>query len=181
MVVVEEGVRIAELADNACPALPPTRQLARPAPGCQAFDSLKTDGQFKISPGASYNQTVSALATRISHLEEVIEKQSTLLREAIGRRADEDARPTGPLSSDALRGRQKQVLVLLALGYSHKEIGQRLNVSAKTVETYKSRLGDKSGLRSRPQIVLYALQRGWLDDRTLTANVASPHPPRATR
>lgn len=71
--------------------------------------------------------------------------------------------------SDALKGgdlseRETEVLRLIAWGYSNKEIGSQLNVSVKTVETHKANVMKKLDLRSRVDIVRYALQQGWLRD-----------------
>ncbi len=63
-----------------------------------------------------------------------------------------------------LSEREAQVLRLVAWGYSNKEIGWKLNINAKTVDTYKVRLMEKLDLRSRTDIVRYALSRGWLQD-----------------
>lgn len=65
--------------------------------------------------------------------------------------------PAGELSE-----RESQVLRLIAWGYSNKEIGWKLNISAKTVDTYKLRLMEKLNLRSRTDIVRYALRQGLL-------------------
>jgi DNA-binding NarL/FixJ family response regulator len=56
------------------------------------------------------------------------------------------------------------VLRLTAQGFSNKEIAGRIEVSVKTVETYKSRAAEKLGLRTRAQIVRYGTARGWLND-----------------
>jgi DNA-binding NarL/FixJ family response regulator len=71
-------------------------------------------------------------------------------------------------TNDALQGsdlsdRETEVLRLVAQGYSNKEIAAQLNISIKTVETYKARSIEKLGLHSRVEIVRYALQQGWLD------------------
>jgi two-component system, NarL family, response regulator NreC len=63
-----------------------------------------------------------------------------------------------------LSGREKNVLIMLAWGYSNKEIAGRLTLSVKTVETYKVRIGEKLGLRSRTEMVQYALRQGWLNE-----------------
>jgi DNA-binding NarL/FixJ family response regulator len=63
-----------------------------------------------------------------------------------------------------LSEREKEVLRLLAWGYSNKEAADKLNVSVKTVETYRVRIAEKLGLRSRTQLVKYALRQGWLND-----------------
>jgi DNA-binding NarL/FixJ family response regulator len=63
-----------------------------------------------------------------------------------------------------LSEREKEVLVMLAWGYSNKEIAGQLVLSVKTVETYKVRVGEKLGLRSRTEMVQYALRQGWLNE-----------------
>ncbi len=63
-----------------------------------------------------------------------------------------------------LSEREEEVLRLLAWGYSNKEIAAKLSLSVKTVETYRVRIGDKLGLRSRTEMVQYALRRGWLNE-----------------
>jgi two-component system response regulator NreC len=63
-----------------------------------------------------------------------------------------------------LSDREKEVVVLLAWGYSNKEIAGELSLSVKTVETYKVRIGEKLGLRSRTGMVQYALRQGWLNE-----------------
>lgn len=63
-----------------------------------------------------------------------------------------------------LSEREKEVLRLIALGYSNKEIAGQLDLSAKTIETYKARLIEKLGLGSRSELVRYALNQGWLQD-----------------
>ncbi len=61
-----------------------------------------------------------------------------------------------------LSSREEEVLQLLAWGYTSKEIAGKLSLSAKTVETYKVRLMEKLDLRTRVDIVKFAVARGWL-------------------
>jgi DNA-binding NarL/FixJ family response regulator len=63
-----------------------------------------------------------------------------------------------------LSPREEQVMRLVALGHSNKEIGSTLNVSVKTVEAHKANAGQKLGLASRADVVRYAHMRGWLTD-----------------
>jgi two-component system, NarL family, response regulator NreC len=67
-------------------------------------------------------------------------------------------------SERELSAREAQVLKLIAWGYSNKEISNRMSLSAKTVETYKTRLMQKLDFRSRNDIVRYALRQGWLEE-----------------
>jgi DNA-binding NarL/FixJ family response regulator len=70
---------------------------------------------------------------------------------------------TTPLRG-TLSPREEQVMRLVALGHSNKEIGTTLNVSVKTVEAHKANAGQKLGLTSRADVVRYAHMRGWLTD-----------------
>ena len=61
-----------------------------------------------------------------------------------------------------LSKRERQVLELVAYGHTHKDIAARLDVSVKSVETYRARVADKLGLRSRAELVRFALDNGVL-------------------
>jgi DNA-binding NarL/FixJ family response regulator len=63
-----------------------------------------------------------------------------------------------------LSEREAEVFKLVALGYRNSEIAEMLHLSVKTVETYKTRLMQKLGLRSRAALVRYALELGLLDE-----------------
>lgn len=58
---------------------------------------------------------------------------------------------------DVLSLREKEVLKYISLGYTHQEIADKLYISVKTVETYKSRIVEKIGIKKRSDIVRYAL------------------------
>jgi two-component system response regulator NreC len=61
-----------------------------------------------------------------------------------------------------LSPREREVVRLTAEGYDARDIGERLYLSAKTVETYRRRAMEKLGLQSRAELVRYALQHGLL-------------------
>jgi DNA-binding NarL/FixJ family response regulator len=61
-----------------------------------------------------------------------------------------------------LSERETEVAQRIAQGYSNREIGTQLNLSVKTVETYRARALEKLGLDSRAGLVRYALEQGWL-------------------
>jgi DNA-binding NarL/FixJ family response regulator len=62
-----------------------------------------------------------------------------------------------------LSSREQEVLKLLAQGYTNKEAGTQLRLSVKTIETYRARIVDKLGLRSRADLTRYALEMGLLN------------------
>lgn len=61
-----------------------------------------------------------------------------------------------------LSEREAEVLRLIAEGHAMKEMALQLQVSARTLETYRARAMEKLGLKGRADIVRYAVQRGWL-------------------
>lgn len=63
---------------------------------------------------------------------------------------------------ESLSEREREVLKLLALGHTAREVAESLNLSPKTVETYRSRIMEKLNLNTRPELVKYALARGLL-------------------
>lgn len=64
---------------------------------------------------------------------------------------------------EALSEREREILSLIAKGYANKEIAELLVISVKTVETHKSNVMEKLGLRTRPELVQYALKKGLLN------------------
>ena len=77
-----------------------------------------------------------------------------------------DKEITGPQEAQKdslLSQREREVLRLLAMGYTNQQIADMIYLSIKTVETYKSRLKDKLGLQGRAELVRYAIQSGLLD------------------
>lgn len=63
-----------------------------------------------------------------------------------------------------LSAREEEVLRLVAWGFLSKEIAGRLNISIKTVDAHKTNAMNKLGMKSRIDIVRYALLQGWLQD-----------------
>ncbi len=61
-----------------------------------------------------------------------------------------------------LSSREQEVLALTAEGYSSREIGEKLFLSPKTVDTYRSRIMTKLGLDHRSELVRFALRAGLL-------------------
>jgi two-component system response regulator NreC len=80
----------------------------------------------------------------------------------------EDMLPEGQTSSShdlwaSLSDREQAVLKSVALGHTSAEIAKQLNLSPKTVETYRARGMEKLGLRTRAALVKFALQKGLIE------------------
>lgn len=65
--------------------------------------------------------------------------------------------PLAPLSP-----REREVLGRLARGEAHRDIAEALDVSVKTIETYRARIGEKLGVKGRADLVRIALEAGIL-------------------
>jgi DNA-binding NarL/FixJ family response regulator len=63
-----------------------------------------------------------------------------------------------------LSPREEEVLRLLAWGHLSKEVAARLQISIKTVEAHKANGMEKLGMKSRIDLVRYAILQGWLQD-----------------
>jgi two-component system response regulator NreC len=72
--------------------------------------------------------------------------------------------PSGPETAlDRLSPREARVLRDLTLGFTNKEVAERLALSVKSIETYRARLSQKLGLSRRSDLVRYAIAHNLLD------------------
>lgn len=76
---------------------------------------------------------------------------------AVGLKSRPDAVPAETLSDQ-----ERAVLDAIAHGFTNREIGERMKLSIKTVESYRARLMKKLGLRSRADLMRFAIERGVL-------------------
>ena len=67
-------------------------------------------------------------------------------------------------ASDPLSDREREVLRLIALGYTNQEIAGQLYLSVRTIEAHRRHILDKLRLSTRAELVRYALDRGLLDE-----------------
>jgi DNA-binding NarL/FixJ family response regulator len=120
---------------------------------------------LKRSAGDELVKAIGTVAKGGVHFEATLASKA-LASQMTGSLAKTESR-AGELSE-----REKEVLIMLAWGYSNKEIAGRLILSVKTVETYKLRIGEKLGLRSRTEMVQYALRQGWLNETNASLPLA---------
>ena len=89
---------------------------------------------------------------------------NVLVQDVIAKRSTK-AGSTPP--AKILSPRELQVLRLVARGYTSAEIAKQIFVGVKTIETYRSRLAEKLGLRTRSDVIRFAVQMGLLTPETL--------------
>lgn len=112
---------------------------------------------LKRSPANELVQVISLVAKGQVYFEPSLAGKA-LKRQVTGAAGNRDN------ANADLSEREKEVLSLIAWGYSNKETAGRLKLSVKTVETYRVRVAEKLGLKSRTQLVKYALRQGWMSD-----------------
>jgi two-component system response regulator NreC len=64
---------------------------------------------------------------------------------------------------ETISDREKEIVSLVAKGYSNKEVADQLVISVKTVESHKANIMEKLGLKTRPDLVKYAMKKGLLN------------------
>jgi DNA-binding NarL/FixJ family response regulator len=69
-------------------------------------------------------------------------------------------RPDGPPALDPLSERERDIVHLLALGYTNQEIAKRLYISVRTVDTHRAHIMRKLELETRAELVMFALAHG---------------------
>jgi DNA-binding NarL/FixJ family response regulator len=153
----------AEAAERIRAVCPRTRVVALTRHADQAYVRrllhAGADGYvLKKSAGESLINAIRVVAQGGTYVEPAL--AGSLLQRAFGSaRSGIDARENGPLSE-----REEEVVRAIAWGRSNKEIAAELGLSIKTVESYKAGALDKLALRSRADIVRYAMGRGWLTE-----------------
>jgi two-component system, NarL family, response regulator NreC len=76
-------------------------------------------------------------------------------------------RKAGPAAVNILSDRELQVLSLVARGHTSAQIAKEIFVGVKTVETYRARFVEKLGLKTRSDVIRFAVQMGLLTPETL--------------
>jgi two-component system, NarL family, response regulator NreC len=74
-----------------------------------------------------------------------------------------DTPATTDAAGDRLSAREREVLRLIALGHTNREIAERLSISVRTVETHRTHVLRKLRLSTRAELVRYAIDRSLLD------------------
>jgi DNA-binding NarL/FixJ family response regulator len=112
---------------------------------------------LKQSAPAELIHAVRAVASGGRYLDPAITEKA--LGGYLGRQSK-----TQPGGEPAVSERETEVLRLIAWGHSNKEIAARLDLSVKTIEAHKANAMRKLDMRSRIDIVRYAMLQGWLQD-----------------
>ena len=156
------GLRATELLREACPGVRVVA-LTRHTDRGYMQQLLKAGAcgyVLKQSDSSVLLQAVRAVAAGGDYLDPAITGKA--LAGYFGRRSSGGA--SASVAEVNLSDRETEVLRLIALGYSNKEIAARLSLSVKTVEAHKANAMRKLDMHSRIDIVRYAMLQGWLQE-----------------
>ncbi|WP_055105709.1 response regulator transcription factor [Paenibacillus ihumii] len=124
------------------------------------FHVLKNGAAGYVLKNAPDEELLTAIRTVHQGETYIHSKMATsLVREFI--KKDQESSDSDPFN--LLTKREIEVLPLIAKGYGNKEIAEKLFISVKTVEVHKAKIMEKLGLKSRPELVEYALKKKLLD------------------
>jgi len=123
------------------------------------FEMLKAGASGYILKGAKTSELINAV--RVVQQGEVF-LYPTMTQKLVNGylKLSEWDKEAGPLLSP----REKEILSLLAEGYSNKEIADLLVISPSTVHSHRSNVMDKLGLNNRRELIQYARKRGLIKD-----------------
>jgi DNA-binding NarL/FixJ family response regulator len=149
-----------------------TRALAREAPEVKVLILTMHTEQERLLPllndGARGYLAKDAADRELLDAIRVVAIGDVYVRPSVARLlASAVVAPAKPVDStvvryESLSERERTVLGLVAEGFNGPEIGSRLGITAKTVDTYKQRIEDKLGLSHRSDYVRFALSAGLL-------------------
>ena len=120
---------------------------------------LDAGGSGYVRKSSAHTDLLNAIRT-VARGEVFLDPSATktLLQGYLGRMRSGDERDIQEILSD----RERHVVRLTAEGYSAQQAADQLNLSVKTVETYRHRAMHKLGLTNRAELVQYALRAGLL-------------------
>lgn len=146
-----------------------TRRISTAWPEARILALTMHAEEIYLSPfleagGAGYIRKSAADRDVLDAIQKVIQGQTVLdtqsVQELLKRgKKPKESRDLGVTLSE----REREVLVHVARGYTSFEIGEQLNISPRTVDTYRSRIMQKLGLEHRHQLVDYAVKNHLLE------------------
>jgi two-component system response regulator NreC len=125
------------------------------------MDDAVDDVKSAFAGGASGYVLKTAADEELVHAIRAVTDGETYLDPSLGAKL---ARPSQPSPIDELSPRERDVLRLLALGYTNQEVADQLIVGVRTVESHRANLMAKLRLGTRAEMVQVALSGGLLDE-----------------
>ena len=121
------------------------------------LEALKAGAQGYLVKANAFEELLKAIATVSAGRTYLSPEISDVVVKEYVAQSTNAAAPT---AFSVLTSREREVLQLVAEGMAMKEIGQRLDVSVKTIETHRQRIMEKLSLHSVAELTKYAIREG---------------------
>jgi len=166
---LKPNVAVVDVSMPEMNGLAATKAIRESAPGTAVVALTRYDDeayvQELLSAGAlGYVLKQSPSAELVDAVRAAASGQRYLDRHLVARAAGTMLSSRRRAAPPAITDRETEVLRLMAVGHSNKEIAGTLDLSVKTVEVHKANAMRKLGLTGRTDVVRYALLQGWLRD-----------------
>lgn len=151
------GLNGLEVARRTTQTSPATRViiLSMYADPSYVRQALKAGVSGYLLKGAAVSELSLAIEAVMKGEKFLTPKVAQTVVEGFLREGDPDGEPVEDLTE-----RQREILQLIAEGRSTREMAELLDVSVKTIETHRSRLMDRLGIRDVPGLVRFAIRAG---------------------
>jgi len=121
------------------------------------FQALHAGAKGYVLKESAGRELVEAVRAVVSGKRYITPKiQEMIMEDYVHRREP----PSGKSPLERLSGREREILQMVVEGKASAQIADTLFLSRKTVETYRSRLMEKLGVRDVPGLVKFAIQHG---------------------
>jgi len=168
---LQPDVVVMDIAMPLLNGLEATRQIKRDHPQIRVLILTMHENEEYIrqvlAAGALGYVLKDAAARDLLGAIRAVYKGEAVLSPAITRLVIEDYLRWGEIqpanASDGLTSREREVLQLIAEGYTNKEIAEILNLSVKTVQSHRTNLMNKLDLHDRGELIKYAIQKKIID------------------
>jgi DNA-binding NarL/FixJ family response regulator len=147
------GIDGIEATRRICAAWPEARVIALTmhAEGTYLAPFLEAGGRGYIEKAAADRDVIQAIQA-------VMDGKTFISASGLSRLLRQSPAEGGSPGPETLSPRELSVLEMTARGFTSREIGERLQISPNTVDTYRSRIMEKLGLEHRHELVDYALK-----------------------